>query len=425
MPISIPSHGNPEKKVFGLIGQSINTDESAVYSKRDGDKLNIGWENIVPSQTPSSTSTPTPTVSPTRTPTPTPEPSIAITPTPTITPTVTPTPTTTRTPTPTVSVTPSPTGTPGTSPTATPTVTPTSSPPAGTPPVTPTTTPTPTVTLSSGASPTSTPTQTPTVTFTPTNTSTPTPTPTPTATPTSSPPAIRTLSVNSFISILGPSGQNPGGTGPSGAGSYVNGVFVNSEITPDTNTDGTFYLDGVVQGSIDGTNTFSKLILMDANHLAEAVWAWKNVQWNMGILGGGGGTANGPDGTSGPGNVKKLATINITAIIDPGNTFVGWSCLEGGATFGSTTSTSTTATLTTDGAHSIRATILKNSYIIDGQRNDDGLLHFTYYDYLGVAQEYYNLDTLSPGGYVSNAACGTSVIESLDGSYASLSVITC
>lgn len=115
----IPSHGNPNARVFGPLGAVIETDEGFTYIKREGDTTNVGWENLLvyippPSQTP--TPTPTITVSPSVTPT--------ITPTETVTPTVTPS-NMTPTPTPTITATPTrtPTHTPTRSVTPTPTVT--------------------------------------------------------------------------------------------------------------------------------------------------------------------------------------------------------------------------------------------------------------------------------------------------------------
>jgi hypothetical protein len=108
----IPSHGNPENQVYGLIGQVVAVDTGDSYKKDSSNTLNVGWNvvNGIPQ-------TPTPSVTPT------------ITPTISITPTITPTPgiSTTATPTPTMTptVTPTITVTPGLSPTPTPTVTPT------------------------------------------------------------------------------------------------------------------------------------------------------------------------------------------------------------------------------------------------------------------------------------------------------------
>ena len=105
----------------------------------------VGFNNIIPSPTPTPTITPTNTETPTNTPTPT------VTPTNTITPTVTETPTNTPTPTVTETPTNTPTGTPSETTTPTPTVT-----------ETPTNTPTPTNTETPTNTPTNTLTQTPT-----------------------------------------------------------------------------------------------------------------------------------------------------------------------------------------------------------------------------------------------------------------------
>lgn len=163
---SIPNYGNPNGKLFGVIGET-NVDDSGEFYIKSGsqsDTLNVGWVNIpVPSQTP--TITLTPSITPTRTPivtrfiSPSVSPSNTPTATPTPTPTLTQYPVYTRTPTPTT------TSTPTVTPTITDTVTPT-----------PTTSETPTPTPSFDTSPTPTPTQTPTPSITPTITLTPSPT---------------------------------------------------------------------------------------------------------------------------------------------------------------------------------------------------------------------------------------------------------
>ena len=80
---NIPSHGDPNNKVFGIIGATISTDEGKTYIKKFSDTLNVGWvQYIEPSPTP--TNTPTVSITPSITPT--------FTPTPTRTPTNTPTP---------------------------------------------------------------------------------------------------------------------------------------------------------------------------------------------------------------------------------------------------------------------------------------------------------------------------------------------
>ncbi len=125
----LPSHKNPEARIYGLIGHTSDSDDGNVYMKRQSDSLNVGWEELVP---PSDTPTPTPTATPTVTPTPTVTSTPAGTPTPTPTPSVSPTQTVTPTNTPSQTVTPTPTRTPPLTPTNTPT-----------PTVTPTNTPTP------------------------------------------------------------------------------------------------------------------------------------------------------------------------------------------------------------------------------------------------------------------------------------------
>lgn len=163
---SIPSHGNPNGKLFGVIGETSVNDDGEFYIKSgsEEDTLNVGWMNIpIPSVTPTTTTTPsitptrtpivtrnlTPVNSPTNTPTPTPTPSSTQyliytrtpTPTPTNTPTITITNTATVTPTLTATLTPTPTNS------ETPTPTPTSTSPTPTPTPTPTATVTPTISV--------------------------------------------------------------------------------------------------------------------------------------------------------------------------------------------------------------------------------------------------------------------------------------
>jgi len=130
----------------------------------------FGYEEVVPTSTPTPTDTPVPTETPTATHTPT------DTPMPTQTPTATHTPTDTPIPTETPTATHTPTDTPMPTEPLTATHTPTDTP---MPTETPTATHTPTDTPI--------PTGTPTATHTPTGILTTTPTPTPTSTPTSSP----------------------------------------------------------------------------------------------------------------------------------------------------------------------------------------------------------------------------------------------
>lgn len=40
----LPSHGNPEGQVYGVIGDVISTDEGKAYIKTQHDTLNLGWE---------------------------------------------------------------------------------------------------------------------------------------------------------------------------------------------------------------------------------------------------------------------------------------------------------------------------------------------------------------------------------------------
>ena len=204
----VPSHGNPNGKVFGLIGETNETDEGLLYVKTGShvDTLNHGWRAIIP-PSPSPTNTITPSMTPTRTPIVTRNvgPSTSLTPTRTPSPTPTksgkdsytrtPTPTPTLTPTITPTITETPTNTPTNTPTQTktPTNTPTQT---ETPTNTPTQTETPTQTPSMYQTPTATPTET--LTPTPTLTKTSTPTPTKTATPSPSPTLTVTPTKNTF-----------------------------------------------------------------------------------------------------------------------------------------------------------------------------------------------------------------------------------
>ncbi len=147
---SIPNYGNPNGKLFGVIGET-NVDDSGEFYIKSGsqsDTLNVGWVNIpVPSQTP--TVTLTPSITPTRTPivtrfiSPSVSPSNTPTATPTPTPTLTQYPVYSRTPTPTPSITPSITPSVTSSPTPSMYITPTPTPSMY---ITPTPTPTPSIT---------------------------------------------------------------------------------------------------------------------------------------------------------------------------------------------------------------------------------------------------------------------------------------
>lgn len=160
--VGLAVHKTAEEKVYGIIGQSIASDEGKVYIKKQHDTRNVGWgevKTVFVTQTPTATSTKTP--KPTR-------PFIS---TPTAaTPTPTPTPTQTSTPTLTTFVEPTPTRTPTRTTTSGATSTPT-----------PTLTPTTTLTLTSNPTPTPTPTLTSTSNLPPPPTPTSTPTPTATA----------------------------------------------------------------------------------------------------------------------------------------------------------------------------------------------------------------------------------------------------
>ena len=91
---TIPDHGVPEGKSFGVVDSVFRSDNKSKWQKIINDTSNLGWMEIdlsstptqTPTQTPTSTPTPTPTFTETSTPTPTP----TETPTPTQTPTTTP-----------------------------------------------------------------------------------------------------------------------------------------------------------------------------------------------------------------------------------------------------------------------------------------------------------------------------------------------
>jgi len=210
---------------------SLKEGEYAVkveYYEHGGEaRIEVWWEALAPTatptptftatptQTPSPTTTNTPTETPTATPTPTGTPRPTATSTPTETPTQTPPPTETPTATPTTNPTDTPTPTATSTPTQTPTptATPTQTPPptetpTATPTTNPTDTPTPTATATSTptqtptptATSTATPTGTPLLTGTPTTTSTPGETPTLTATPTTTLTPTSTLTVTISLS---------------------------------------------------------------------------------------------------------------------------------------------------------------------------------------------------------------------------------
>ena len=123
---TIPDHGVPEGKSFGVVDSVFRSDNKSKWQKIINDTSNLGWMEIdlssTPTQTPTQTPTSTPTPTPTLTPTPTPSSTEGLTPTPTPTPspteglTPTPTSTETSTPTPTPTETPTPTQTPTTTP---------------------------------------------------------------------------------------------------------------------------------------------------------------------------------------------------------------------------------------------------------------------------------------------------------------------
>jgi hypothetical protein len=41
---TLPSHGNPEQQVYGLVGSSIGTDEGTLYIKAEHEARNVGWQ---------------------------------------------------------------------------------------------------------------------------------------------------------------------------------------------------------------------------------------------------------------------------------------------------------------------------------------------------------------------------------------------
>lgn len=176
------------------------------YEHGGGARIEVWWEALAPTATPTPTFTATPTQTPsptttnTPTETPTPTPTATSTPTPTSTPTETPT----QTPPPeTPTATPTPTDTPTPTATSTPTETPTQTPPpTETPTATSTTNPTDTSTPMATATSTATQTSTSTATSTATPTGTPllTETPTLTATPTTTLTPTSTVTVTISLS---------------------------------------------------------------------------------------------------------------------------------------------------------------------------------------------------------------------------------
>jgi hypothetical protein len=142
------------------------------------------------------------------------------------------------------------------------------------------------------------------------------------------------------------------------------------------------------------------------------------------MTGNGFGSAVGPDGTPGPGTVKKNATINIIASPDAGSRFVSWSCPQGGVIFGNSLSASTTATIITDGDHTLRAAISSTTYFIIGYRDYAGYLEITYRNVNGIIQSYSSLNASDPGGYVYPIGCGSEIISQTRGT-ALLSGISC
>lgn len=75
---TISSFGNPNGKAFGVLGETISSDQGKVYIKSGSNTLNAGWVELglapTPTMTPTPSITPSPTVTPTKTPTPTPTP---------------------------------------------------------------------------------------------------------------------------------------------------------------------------------------------------------------------------------------------------------------------------------------------------------------------------------------------------------------
>lgn len=207
---SIATHGDPNGKVFGIIGNVNNTDDGSIYIKSgsQSDTLNVGWKKII---------IPTPT------------------PTPSITPSITPT----RTPVATRVISG---GGGGASPTPTPTVTRTQY-PVYTRTSTPTPTPTPTYTPTITPSPSNTPAD---ATPLPTSTASPTVTPSPSNSPTKT---LYTLS----LSTVGNGTVWPYGTGSI---QIPYGTLVSIDADPDPNNDYFSFAESGIVGAVASSTTY-------------------------------------------------------------------------------------------------------------------------------------------------------------------------
>lgn len=214
MPVdSISTHGDPNGKVFGIVGEINENDTGDLYVKSgsQSDTLNVGWTKImVPSHTP------TISITPTRTPTRTPIVTRQLSPGSSFTPTPTPTPTPTNTSYPEYTRTATPTNTP---------------------------------------TPTNTSTVTPSITQTPSSYSTPTPTPTNTPSITCSPTV--TPSKNTYILSISKVGN--GTVWPDGTGniSIPYGISVSIDADPDPTNDYTNFVVTGITGAVSSSTTYS------------------------------------------------------------------------------------------------------------------------------------------------------------------------
>jgi hypothetical protein len=47
---NIPIHKTPKEKAFGILGETLGSDNGIGYIKKEFDSRNIGWENAEPAQ---------------------------------------------------------------------------------------------------------------------------------------------------------------------------------------------------------------------------------------------------------------------------------------------------------------------------------------------------------------------------------------
>lgn len=308
---SIPNYGNPNGKLFGVIGETNVNDSGEFYIKSgsDSDTLNVGWTNIpVPSRTPDPTTTPS--ITPTRTPIVTRNTGLGIS--------QTPSPTSTQTPTPTITEYPVYSRTPSPTPSITPSITPS---------MTDSATPTPTIS--------ETPTQTPPIDTSPT--STPTPTPTPSITPTIT---ITPTSTSPYFSLTTDSTGN-GAIWPYGSGtvSILAGTEVYLYAEPNPNYNYSSFSETGIVGAVSSSFIYSNGVhgiyqfSMPSNNCSVTA----NFELQTRLL---------QTGVQGVGSVLPVSgqytygeNVPLTAISSSTSTFTNW--LFGGASNPSDGSTTT------------------------------------------------------------------------------------